>query len=269
MSDSRIEAALVKAGLVDEMQLRSARHHQAQWGGTIMRAIVEKGFAREGAVVDAIATAFGVTRADLGLVRKDPLALAKIPVEVAEKKGVFPVALRDNGKTLYVAMPDPTDLDLTDSLLRVTRCRIKAQVAGDKEIAEAIRVHYRGEAPHVSSVVTVSAISKAIGRGADFGPMLETDDLDGEPSLVPPPEPEPDFSTSQPMTMSPRASADPLDDLFGTAPESEFSPADIARLERIRANQEKGSRILDAVIDLCLEKGLLSREEQRDRLRRN
>ncbi len=253
MAQVRIEQALVKAGLVDELQLRSARHHQGQWGGTIARAVVDKGFVTESEVVDAIAHELGVARAELAVIRKDAAALAKVPVGTAEAGNVFPVALRDNGKTLIVAMADPTDLDLTDQLLRTTRCRIKVQVAGDREIADAIRVHYRGEAPMVAGVATAVPVQR---ETIDIGPMLDAEDLSAtRPAKPPPPVPPP---------RSDARSA--LDDLLGEGP-SGFSADEVARLEALRVNQEKGTRVLQALIDLCVDKGFFTKHEVRTRIK--
>jgi hypothetical protein len=266
MSQAKIEQALLTAGLIDDLQLRSARHHQQKWGGTIGKAVVEKGFAGEGSVVNAIAAALGLTRAELGLVRKDAAALAKIPVEVAEAKGVFPIALRDNGKTLIVAMPDPTNLDLTDTLLRTTRCRIKAQVAGEGEIAQAIRVHYHGGA--------AGGFSQPMRQGVDsvrHGPSPVGEEGAEETTQVPTGDAPPPPPVMARTDYSPGPAQDvdgALDELLGKAPAGEFTGADLARLDQIRANQEKGSRVLQAVIDLCLEKGLISSEEHRDRIKR-
>jgi hypothetical protein len=271
MAQSRIEAALLSAGLIDPDQLKAARAHQAKWGGTLSKAIVEKGFASEATLTDTVASSLGLTRAELGLVRRDTAALAKIPVATAEEKSVFPVALRDGGKTLVIAMADPTDIELTDTLLRLTRCRIKAQVAGDLEIAEAIRVHYRGLAPGATA-------GPLAGGNTPFGEVeLGPEGMIADEPEAPPPavEIEP---TAPPVLIEPAAppmarprtfTPDPLDDLFGPSGDGpQFTQEDLDRLEKIQMNQRKGLRVLEAVVELCVEKGVISNEEYRDRIKR-
>lgn len=263
MAQPKIEQALLKAGVIDDLQLRSARQHQAQWGGTITRAIAEKGFATEEVIVGALSTELGVARTELSLVRKDLAALAKIPLALAEEKAVFPVALRDNGKVLVVAMTDPSDLDLTDTLLRTARCRIKAQLAGDREIENAIRVHYKGEEPLPAKKTGMTAVVRA--DALELEPTSGEHTLDEMVERVSQPS-RPSMPVAKPV--APPSDDFGLDALLGESREAAWSPEDLARLEQLRVNQEKGARVLQAIIDLCLQKGYLTPSELQHRLRR-
>src|SRR4051812_37963226 len=103
---NRIGELLVKARIIDELQLRSALARHDQWGGRLSRVITDMGIANEETVIKAIAQATGMPRLHLGNITRDPGALAKVDVTLAEQKGVFPVALKDSGKTLVLAMSD-------------------------------------------------------------------------------------------------------------------------------------------------------------------
>ena len=80
-----------------------------------------------------------------------PGALAKVDVSLAEQKGIFPVGLRDNGKTLVLAMADPSDLSTIDQVAAKSRARVVVMVAGEREIEHAILRHYRGQEPVTST----------------------------------------------------------------------------------------------------------------------
>src|SRR4051812_38027466 len=101
---SRLGDILVKAKVLDELQLRSALATYDQWGGRLGKVISEMGLADEETIADAVSRHAGALRMRLGNLTRDPAALAKIDVAFAEQKAVFPVQLKDNGKTLVLAM---------------------------------------------------------------------------------------------------------------------------------------------------------------------
>src|SRR3954451_23200954 len=131
---NRIGELLVKARVIDELQLRSALARHDQWGGRLSRVITDMGIAKEEVVISAIAQGTGTQRIHLGNITKDPGALAKVDVSLAEQKGIFPVSLKDNGKTLVLAMSDPTDLNTVDQVAARARARVVVVVASDREI---------------------------------------------------------------------------------------------------------------------------------------
>src|SRR5512146_1222965 len=144
---SRIGEILVKAGVIDDLQLRSAMAQYDQWGGRLGKLVADMGLADEEAVADAIAKAMQMQRVQLGHINKDPGALAKLDVHLAEEYGVFPVSFRENTKSLTLAMADPTDLELLDTLAAKTRARIQPVVAGESEIQNAILRYYKNQEP--------------------------------------------------------------------------------------------------------------------------
>src|SRR6185295_6114981 len=110
-SRSRVGDFLLKANVIDELQLRSARAQHAQWGGRLGKLIAEMGLADEDRIADAIAQAMKVPREQIGSAR-DPGALAKLDAAFCEQHAVFPVRLDNNGKSLVLAMADPSDLEV-------------------------------------------------------------------------------------------------------------------------------------------------------------
>lgn len=255
---SRVADILLKAGVIDELQLRSAQSHVGQWGGRLTHALVELGMADEDTVVAALALALRVPRANLGSLPKDPSALARIPVTFAEQKAVFPYALKDHGKTLVLAMADPSDLLVIDEASGLARARIEANIAGEDEIAVAIARQYRGiEAPRLANRAR-AAVQRSQRHSSDENPVLPfptpvpqelefTAEALGGPQKPPPLPPPPDTSA---MSL--------LDEIFATPNES-WSAEDRERLRGIRENQEKSSLILNAVLELLVEKGHLRR----------
>jgi hypothetical protein len=269
---NRIGEILVKARVIDEMQLRSALAQHDQWGGRLSRIVTDMGLAAEDTLTEAIAQGMGMQRVQLGTA-KDPGALAKLDVTFAEQKGVFPVALRDNGKTLVLAMADPSDLQTIDQVAARSRTRVIPMVAGDREIENAIMRHYRNMEPSLTPTGTrrdkpssdedefkiVDMSGKTVRKSlADISPKLAEENAQRQAAAA---------ASSRPGGGS--SAADLLDEILSASPSPAevFSPEEMQRLQTVQINQEKSSKILRALLELLLEKGALQQKELAARMR--
>ncbi|OJH37143.1 general secretion pathway protein GspE [Cystobacter ferrugineus] len=271
---NRIGEILVKARVLDEMQLRSALAQHDQWGGRLSRIISDMGIAAEDTLTQAIADGLGMQRVQLGTAR-DPGALARLDVNLAEQKGIFPVALRDNGKTLVLAMADPSDLATIDQVAALSRTRVIPMVAGDQEIQNAIQRHYRNQEPIVSPTARTAPTGRTGASGdedefkivdmagktvrksiADIAPNIARENAARQNSAPMPPRPSIGSSA-----------ADLLDEILNASPAETFSAEEMQRLQAVQVNQEKSSKILRALLELLLEKGHIQQRELAARMR--
>src|SRR5258708_4391987 len=111
----KIGDLLVKAGVITELQLKAALAEQSQWGGKLGDILVRMEFLTEEILVRALSKQTGIPRADLGG-EGSREALALVPAEVAEEFGVVPVALKEEGRALVVAMSGPLNISVSDHL---------------------------------------------------------------------------------------------------------------------------------------------------------
>src|SRR6266446_5113667 len=141
----RIGDLLVKAGVITELQLKAALAEQQQWGGKLGDILVRMEFLTEEVLVRALSKQTGIARADL-TGDPDVGALAVVPADTAEEFGLVPIALKDQGRTLLVAMSDPLNISATDHLVSLTGGRkVETRLAGASAIRHAISRWYRGE----------------------------------------------------------------------------------------------------------------------------
>src|SRR3954468_20016527 len=110
-SRSRVGDFLLRANVLDELQLRSVRAQHAQWGGRLGKVIADMGLVDEDQIAETIAQALKVPREQIGAAR-GPGALAKRDPAFCEQHAVFPV--RVDNKSLVLAMADPSDLEVMD-----------------------------------------------------------------------------------------------------------------------------------------------------------
>src|SRR4051812_50409 len=132
----KIGDLLVKAGVITDLQLKAALAEQQQWGGKLGDILVRMEFLTEEILVRALSKQTGIPRADL-TGEGDRTALGLIPPDVAEEYGLVPVASREDGRVLIVAMSDPLNIGVTDHLRSLTGARIEAQLSGSGAIRNA------------------------------------------------------------------------------------------------------------------------------------
>lgn len=234
---------------IDWNQLESARSQQAYSGKRIEHILVESRMIPESRLTDAIARVTKVRRLPLDELTPDGGALAKLRPELCEREVIFPVALRDEGRTLWIATTDPTDLALLDRTAQTAGCRVRPVVAGLEEIRRAIRRVYHGE--------EVAAPTEQAPPDAD---EFKITDMSGNTVMTSldvlrrQAEAAGDAPAAARAAPPPPVDEDPAEALF--AP-SALGPEEQARLEKLAANQRKSGIVLKALLELLEERGLL------------
>lgn len=149
----RLGELLLEAGVVDNTQLQAALGHQRRWGGRVGQALIDLKMATEEQIVSALASKMGFERVALDQVEYGPgleLALRLVPHEFAERNQLLPYAADANN--LLVAMADPSNVGVIDELSFRSGRRIKVAIAGDREIARAIRRLYLADKLGVEAI---------------------------------------------------------------------------------------------------------------------
>ena len=307
---------LVKIQLLDERQHDAVMSRsRSTAGGHIVQQVAEMGYATEGTVARAISVELGLPRIDLSMTPPESAALALLDARVCADRFVLPVALRENGELLWLAMADPTDQDAIGVVRRRTQKRVRPAVAGPTEILRAVRTLYGSKArsgqPEAVGSERLAAIE--IESGEDENTPFEVvnvgDEIDGSalsriarqlgvevPANMPsrrgaagdtplPPidsrgsraisaiPPKTDPKPKQPFTSAPPPVSRSLgfDDLLspvtrpGPIRANDLDEEDLSTIEALRVSMEKGALVLRSLAELCLEKGVFTREEMKRR----
>lgn len=149
----RLGEILLEAGIIDGTQLQAALGHQRRWGGRLGQALIDLKMASEEQIVSTLATKLGFERAPVESVEFGPgleLALRLVPHEFAERNQLLPYAA--DSASLWVAMADPTNMGVIDELAFRTGRNVKLSIAGDRELARAIRRLYLGDKRGVDAI---------------------------------------------------------------------------------------------------------------------
>ncbi len=136
----RIGDQLVHEGLISREQLGRALDDARANGTRVGFSLVKLGVLSEHDLVRALARQHRVPAVDLERVKLDPKILKLVPTDIAVKHQVL--ALRRVGRTLTVAMANPTDLGIIDDLKFITRLDIEPVIAGDFTLRKIIEREY-------------------------------------------------------------------------------------------------------------------------------
>ncbi|MEK7240749.1 MAG: ATPase, T2SS/T4P/T4SS family [Gemmatimonadota bacterium] len=136
----RLGDLLVKEGLITKEQLEKALAEQKTSGTRVGYNLVKLGFIPELELTKVLARQYKMPAVDLSKFEVDPRIVKLVPADLAVKHLVLP--LKRDGRTLTVAMADPTNLGVMEDLKFITRYDIFPVVAGEFTLKNAIEKHY-------------------------------------------------------------------------------------------------------------------------------
>src|ERR671924_2233817 len=136
----RLGDLLLKEGLITREQLDKALLEGKQNGTRLGYALVKLGYVQETDITKMLARQFRMPAVDLSRFEVDPRIAKLIPADLATKHLVLP--LKRDGRTLTVAMADPTNLGVIDDLKFITRYDIFPVIAGEYTLRNALEKHY-------------------------------------------------------------------------------------------------------------------------------
>jgi type IV pilus assembly protein PilB len=138
--EQRIGELLVSEGLITRDQLAKALEEQKANGTRVGYNLVKLGFVKETDLTKMLARQYRMPAVDLTKFEVDPRIAKLVPSDLAIKHLLLP--LKRDGRTLTVAMVDPTNLGVVDDLKFITRYDIFPVIAGEYTLRNAIEKHY-------------------------------------------------------------------------------------------------------------------------------
>ena len=137
----RFGEILVEAKVVSEETLNRALERQRGTGRRLGQVLEDMGVVTEKDIAAALARQFGFkTVANIARASFPAELLALVEAEAAMNKLIFPLKLE--GSILYLAMVNPLDIEVLDSLSFKTGLRVVPCVTTPSEIQAAVNQHY-------------------------------------------------------------------------------------------------------------------------------
>jgi len=139
-AQDRFGEFLVKAGMINDEQLREALAAQSSQGGRVGTNLVKLGHLGEKDLIEQLSQHFGVPSVDLKGMEIEEQVLKIIPADIARKYTILPVAKA--GATVTLAMIDPTNVFAMDDVKFMTGYKVEPVVASETALRAAIEEHY-------------------------------------------------------------------------------------------------------------------------------
>jgi len=136
----RLGDILIRENLITREQLGQALAEQKSTGFRLGYILVKLGMVQEIEVTKVLARQYRMPAVDLSRFEVDPKIIKLIPGEFASKHVVLP--LKREGRTLTVAMAEPTNTGLIEDLKFITRYDLFPVIAGEYTLRALIEKHY-------------------------------------------------------------------------------------------------------------------------------
>ena len=140
VSIERIGELLVAERMITRDQLEQALREQKNTGTRLGYNLVKLGFIQETELTKMLARQYKMPAVDLSKFELDPRIAKLVPGDLAIRHQVLP--LKRDGRTLTVALADPTNLGVLDDLKFITRYDIFPVIAGEFTLRGVIEKHY-------------------------------------------------------------------------------------------------------------------------------
>jgi len=142
---------LLQEGLLTREKLVQALAEQKSSGHRLGYVVVRLGMVEENEVTKILARLYRMPAVDLSRFEVEPTVLKLIPADIAAKQVVLP--LKREGRTLTVAMADPTNIGLIDDLKFITRYDLFPVLAGEQILRRLIERHYESSDQQLQEIL--------------------------------------------------------------------------------------------------------------------
>jgi type IV pilus assembly protein PilB len=136
----RLGDLFVREGLISQEQLKEGLAEAKATGHRIGYALVHLGFVAEEELTRMLSKQYRVPAVDLDKFNVDSKIIKLIAADVAQKHLVLP--LRRVGRTLTVAMTNPTDFSAIDDLKFITKLDIEPVIVGEYTLRKHLENYY-------------------------------------------------------------------------------------------------------------------------------
>lgn len=171
---------LVEKGVLSDDQLRIALYEKQGSGDPLGRVLVRLGFVTEATIRDALSESGGNAIIDLRKITVDPEVLERVPIDLAKRYNVFPIAYHEDKNSIVLAVANPNDLMLADQIRAFLggNLELEFMVAEESEIVRAVDEYYGLE-------LSIEGILREIETGEDSTSSNVSAGLEGESSTNP------------------------------------------------------------------------------------
>jgi MSHA biogenesis protein MshE len=175
----RLGEILIQQKLLTAEQLRAALEEQKKSGLRLGRVVIDRGYASEEQISQALARQLGVPFINLKQYNTKREITSKLTE--AQARRFRALVLDDLGRTYRVAMADPTDLTAYDEIVRLLKRDIELAVVTETELLRVVDRSYRRTEEITGLARELEVEVGDSGGVVDFGALALTPGLEEAP----------------------------------------------------------------------------------------
>ncbi len=153
-----ISQALVEEGFITREDMKKALGEHRKTGIGLAQILISKKMITQKRLLEFFEKRLKISYANLSNYLIDPKIVKKVPENIARQYGL--IAILKVRNTISVAMVDPIDSFVIDSLKDITGSDIKPLVSTQKEITEAIDKYYSMTGNEKETVNNINSLKK-------------------------------------------------------------------------------------------------------------
>ncbi len=171
---------LAEEGLITHEQLEQCLKEKNKSGKFICQIVSDLGFAPEDKVFAVLSRQLRIPCVKIKERKIDKSILERVPAKFAIHYKLMPIELKD--EIITIAVTDPLDVHTLDDVKLLLGCEVRACLAGEKDIIEAIKKYYGIGADTIENIIAEtepSARPDSAGAGAK-----DSDELVEDASII-------------------------------------------------------------------------------------
>ena len=139
----RLQQILIRDNIIKKEDLDKALEEQKKHGGELSKILVKLNLINEDDLTRLLSEGLGLPPIDMSRLKIDPAVVNLIPKNIAEKYQIIPISRM--GENLTLAMADPLNIFVIDSVKALTGLSITPIIARSTQIRQAIDKYYSGD----------------------------------------------------------------------------------------------------------------------------
>lgn len=158
----KIGTLLTKANIITDEQLQSALEEQKKTGEKIGATLINLGYVEAETLVNFLSKQFKIPPVRLDDIKPEQTLIGLINAELANRYEVFPI--KKIGKTLYLAMSNPSDIYAIEDISFNTGLDILPRVASALDIKKLLNQYY----PVSKEISSIREFEEELGLQDEF-----------------------------------------------------------------------------------------------------
>lgn len=167
----KIGNILVEEKVITAEQLEIGLREQKKTNDFVCATLIKLGFASEEKIFNILSSQLNIPYLKLTGLDVEPLIIQKVPARFANHYKIIPLDFKNN--ILTIAMADPLDIRTLDDIRLLLNVEVKAALASESEIQDAIRKYYGVGAETLEKIMDKKEAQDEVGSEKEGAEDIE------------------------------------------------------------------------------------------------